>query len=84
MRTLRGSLVLTFEPGLLDLTDLLLHDPVAFQITVEGGQRVGGIASPSGVRKISRPASTVLSFGLKLHAQLLSPTGQELGESQSQ
>ena len=41
MRTLRGCFAQTFEPRLLDLTDLLLHDPVALQIALERGQRVG-------------------------------------------
>ena len=40
MRTFLGSLFQNVEPRLLNLTDLLLHDPVALQIALERGQCV--------------------------------------------
>jgi hypothetical protein len=40
MRALYWSFLQKLEPRLLDLTDLLLHDLVALQITIDRRQRV--------------------------------------------
>ena len=50
---------------LLDLPDLIIDEPTAFHVATQLSHVLGGIGSPSGVRKPSRRSAAFFSLGLK-------------------